>query len=165
MRIDIIRALRERYGDSFIGGLNDNTLSRTWAPDLIMPAEYTERKRYLKLVHSCDICIGSMGLFESIGGKTGEYVAAAKAIVNERLHYSVTGDFAEGVHYLSFETVEECLDAVQKLVEDPQLRFAMKKANAEYYRNYLRPDMIVKNTLELVDKMIAQAQEKEIAEI
>lgn len=156
MRIDIIRALRERYGESFVGGLNNTALSRAWAPDLIMPAEYTERKRYLNLVHSCDICIGSMGLFESIGGKTGEYVAAAKAIVNERLHYDVTGDFREGTHYLSFETVEECLAAVQKLVEDPQRRLAMKQANAEYYRNYLRPDMLVKNTLEQVDRVIAQ---------
>ena len=154
MRIDIIRALRERYGDSFIGGLNDNALSRSWAPDLIMPAEYTERKRYLNLVHSCDICIGSMGLFESIGGKTGEYVAAAKAIVNERLHYTPTGDFAEGVHYLSFETVEECLNAVQKLVEDADLRLKMKQANAGYYRNYLRPDVLVRNTLELVDRAV-----------
>lgn len=161
MRIDIIRALRERYGDSFIGGLNDNALSRSWAPDLIMPAEYTERKRYLNLVHSCDICIGSMGLFESIGGKTGEYVAAAKAIVNERLHYTATGDFSEGVHYLSFETVEECLTAVQKLVDDSSLRIAMKRANAEYYRNFLRPDMLVKNTLELVDRAVEAEQKKD----
>ena len=161
MRINIIRALRERYGDSFIGGLNDNALSRAWAPDLIMPAEYTERKRYLKLVHSCDICIGSMGLFESIGGKTGEYVAAAKAIVNERLHFTVTGDFAEGVNYLSFETVEECLAAVQRLVEDPQLRFAMKQANAAYYELYLRPDVLVRNTLELVDRKIAEKENLE----
>ena len=163
MRIDIIRALRERYGDSFIGGLNDNALSRSWAPDLIMPAEYTERKRYLKLVHSCDICIGSMGLFGSIGGKTGEYVAAAKAIVNERLCYSVPGNFTEGVHYLSFETVDQCLEAVQKLVEDPKLRLSMKQANAEYYRGYLRPDMLVKNTLELVDALIDGEPKKEFA--
>jgi len=162
MRIDIIRALRERYGDTFIGGLNDSPLSRDWAPDLIMPTEFTERKRYLKLVHSCDICIGSMGLIESIGGKTGEYVAAAKAIVNERLHYTVTGDFAEGKHYLSFETVEQCLDAVQRLVENPELRFAMKQANAAYYRNFLRPDVLVKNTLDLVDSKIAQAENLEI---
>lgn len=162
MRIDIIRALRQRYGDAFIGGLNDSALSREWAPDLIMPAEYTERKRYLKLVHSCDICIGSMGLFESIGGKTGEYVAAAKAIVNERLHYTVTGDFAEGKHYLSFETVDECLNAVQRLVEDPQLRYAMKKANAAYYQQYLRPDVLVKNTLAVVDSKMEQEKMLEI---
>ena len=163
--LDFSLAKAKEYGDAFIGGLNDSALSRAWAPDLIMPAEYTERKRYLKLVHSCDICIGSMGLFESIGGKTGEYVAAAKAIVNERLHYTVTGNFTEGVHYLSFETVEQCLDAVQRLVEDSELRFAMKQANAVYYRNYLRPDMLVKNTLELIDSRIAEEQKKEFAEI
>lgn len=156
MRIRIIRVLREKYGDSFVGGLNDNELSRAWAPDLIMPAEYTERKKYLKLLHSCDICIGSMGLFESIGWKTGEYVAAAKAIVNERFHYTVTGDFAEGKHYLPFETAEECIDAVQQLVEDPEKLYAMKQANAAYYQAYLRPEMVVKNSLELVDRALGE---------
>lgn len=156
MRINIIRTLRQRYPDTFIGGLNDCALSRSWAPDLIMPQKFTERRRYLELMHSCDICIGSMGLFESIGGKTGEYVAAAKAIVNERLHFTVTGDFQEGKHYLSFETVEQCLDAVGRLVEDPQLRLEMMHANAEYYQKYLRPDVLVKNTLELIDRKLDQ---------
>ena len=32
----------------------------------------------------------------------------------------------------------------------------MKKANAAYYQQYLRPDMLVKNTLKTVD----QAMEK-----
>ena len=92
-------------------------------------------------------------------------MAAAKAIVNERLHYSVTGDFTEGVHYLSFETVEECLAAVQKLVEDPHLRLSMKQANARYYSQYLRPDMLVKNTLELVDKKTEEERKKEFEKI
>lgn len=152
MRIEIIRSLREKYGEHFIGGLNDCELSRKWAPDLIMPAKYTERKRYLKLLHSCDICIGSMGLFESVGWKTGEYVAAAKAIVNERLHYTAPGSFAEGKNYLAFDTAEECLTAVQRLTEDPQMRYEMQCANAEYYQNYLRPDILVKNSMELVSK-------------
>ena len=164
-RIAIIRALAEGYGPRFVGGLKDSPLSREYAPELIVSNRLTDRKQYLRILHDSDICIASTGLHESIGWKTGEYVAAAKAIVNERLHYSVTGNFAEGVHYLSFETVEECLNAVQKLVEDPQLRFAMKEANAEYYRNYLRPDMIVRNSLELVDEIIAEEQKKEIAEI
>ena len=141
MRIEIIRALRKQYGDRFIGGLNDNALSRAWAPDLIMPAQYTERRKYLKLLHSSDICIGSMGLFESIGWKTGEYVAAAKAIVNEKMHFTVTGDFEEGKNYLSFQTAQECLDAVRSLMEDPQRLYEMKLANERYYREYLRPDM------------------------
>ena len=158
MRIGIIRALREQYGDAFVGGLNDNALSRAWAPDLIMPSEYTERRKYLKLVHSCDICIGSMGLFESIGGKTAEYVAAAKAIVNERLRYTVPGDFREGKNYLAFDTVEQCIAAVQRLVEDPRLRHEMQCANAEYYQEHLRPDKLVKYSLELVDSKLMEKE-------
>lgn len=161
MRIEIIRSLRQTYGDAFVGGLNNNALSRAWAPDLIMPSKYTERRKYLKLLHSSDICIGSMGLFESIGWKTGEYVAAAKAIVNEEMHFSVTGDFAEGKNYLAFRTAEECLSAVQSLVEDPQRLYAMQQANEAYYQKYLRPDVLVKNTLDLVDSKIAQIKNLE----
>lgn len=152
MRIEIIRSLRKTYGDNFVGGLNDNALSRAWAPDLIMPAKYTERRKYLKLLHESDICIGSMGLFESIGWKTGEYVAAAKAIVNENMHFTVTGDFAEGKNYLAFATAEECLAAVQMLVENPEQLYAMKKANEAYYQAYLRPDALIQRSLEVVDR-------------
>lgn len=153
-RIQIIRTLRREYGDSFTGGINDTPLSRKMAPDLIVSRELTERRRYLQTVHSSDICIGSMGLFGSIGGKTGEYVAAAKAIVHEEMCYSVTGDFQEGVNYLSFRTPQECVEAVAKLVDNPERLQAMKRANAAYYRQYLRPDMLVRNTLEVVDRAL-----------
>lgn len=160
MRIEIIRKLKQRYGDAFVGGLNDNALSRVWAPELIVPAKYTERKRYLKLLHESDICIGSMGLFESIGWKTAEYVAAAKGIVNEHLHYSVPGDFAEGKNYLAFETAQQCLDAVAQLVENPEQLYAMKQANADYYRNYMKPEVLVGNSLQQVDRILAENSEK-----
>ncbi len=110
----------------------------------------------MALLHQCDICIGTMGLHESIGWKTGEYVAAAKAIVNERFHYQVTGDFAEGVNYLPFETAQECIAAVQQLVEDPRKLYEMKRANEAYYRRWLKPEVLVKNTLDLVAKSAEQ---------
>ncbi len=160
-RMEIIRTLRSRYGGAFIGGLNNCALSRRLAPELIVPAKYTERKKYLKLLHSSDICIGSMGLHESIGWKTGEYVAAAKAIVNEAFHYSVPGNFAEGKNYLSFSSAPECIDAVQHLAESPEALFAMKQANAEYYRNYLKPEVLVKNTLAIADQALSQAREEQ----
>lgn len=152
-RIHIIRTMKARYGDAFLGGLNDLPISRQLAPELIMPAKYTERRRYVKLLHSCDICIGTMGLHESIGWKTAEYVAAAKAIVNETFHYEVTGDFSEGKNYLAFETAQECIDAVQRLVDDPEKLQRMKQENEAYYREYLRPDVLVKNTLEMAGKI------------
>lgn len=162
MRIEIIRTLRGRYGDAFVGGLNDTKLSRELAPDLIVPAAYTERRKYIKLVHSCDICIGSMGLYESIGGKTGEYVAAAKAIVNERLHYTPTGDFAKGKNYLAFTTAAECVDAVRYLLDSPEALYAMKCANEAYYRSYLKPEVLVKNTLDVAARETVAALENNL---
>lgn len=157
-RIEIIRALKQQYGAMFIGGLNDTPLSQAMAPDLIMPNTYTNRNKYIALLHSCDICIGSMGLHESIGWKTGEYVAAAKAIVHDPFRYSVPGDFLPGKNYLEYRTAEECITAVQKLVEDPQLLLSMKTANQEYYRNYLKPDVLIANTLKIVGKSCDKAE-------
>ncbi len=152
MRILTIRLLKERYGDYFVGGLTDCELGRKLAPDLILDDHVTRRKNYLKLMHESDICIGSMGLHESIGWKTGEYVAAGKAIVNEQLHYDVPGKFEEGKHYLSFSTADECLAAVERLTESPESVQKMKIANMEYYANYLRPDAMIENTLKIVQK-------------
>ena len=121
---------------------------------IVSPA-LTERKRYLRTLHAHDICIASTGLHESIGWKTGEYVAAAKAIVSEPLCYQVPGEFREGIHYLPFTTTEECLAAVQTLLAEPYKLFAMKKANEIYYSRYLRPDVLVKNTLEIVARSCA----------
>jgi len=149
-RIQIIRALRQRFGENFVGGLNDTNshLSQVLAPDLIVDRRLTERRRYLQTVHSCDICIGTMGLYESIGWKTGEYVAAGKAIVNERFHFDPGGGFREGTNYLSFDTPEQCIQAVEALATDPEKRFSMQLANSRYYGRYLRPDQLVLRTLE-----------------
>lgn len=150
MRVNIVRALKCRYGDNFYGGLYDNAVAREIAPDLIIPSKLTTKNVYLETLHKCDICIGTMGLHESIGGKTGEYVAAAKGIVLERLHYDVTGDFIESKNYYSFETMEECLDAVESLYLNPDLLYRMKVENAIYYQKYLRPDRLVEQTLKVV---------------
>lgn len=154
MRLSILRTLKEVYADAFCGGLRDEALSRDRAPELIVPPEATERRRYLQTVHSCAICIGTMGLHESIGWKTGEYVAAARAIVNETFHYQVTGDFAQGRNYLPFTDARSCVAAVQRLVEDGEARRRMMQANQMYYRQYLEPGALVKNTLAQVDQAL-----------
>lgn len=152
MRLEILTALRRRFGEDFIGGLVDTPFARERAPELVLPRKDTERRAYLRRMHSADICIGTMGLHESIGWKTAEYVAAAKAIVNEKLRYEVPGGFAEGKNYLEFTTAEACVAAVERLAGDAEALFAMKQANADYYQNYLRPDVLVKNTLDQVPR-------------
>ena len=152
-RIQIIRALREKYGSLAVTGLSDTPLSRKLAPELIMNGSYTKRANYLKLLHSSDICIASTGLHGSIGWKTGEYVAAAKAIVTEPFVYSVTGDFENGKNCLTYGSPEECLEAVERLISDPDALYRMKAENESYYKEFLSPDALVRNTIVIADKL------------
>lgn len=153
MRIDIIRRLKTQYGIQFIGGLQDTSYAREIAPDLIMPSKYTEKDKYLSLLKSADICIGSMGLHESIGWKTAEYVAAAKAIINEKLHYSVPGDFENEKNYLEFKSSNDCIELISGLINNPIRIYEMKLNNMHYYYKYMRPDVMLKRTLDIVDKL------------
>jgi hypothetical protein len=89
-------------------------------------------------MHGSDICIGSMGLHKSIGWKTGEYVAASKAIINEKLKYEMPGDFKDGINYISYNTVNECFNAVDYLISNPDIVYKMKCANHRYYKKYLK---------------------------
>lgn len=146
MRIAIIRELKKEYQDNFIGGVKRDHFSQKVCPDLIMNNKYTNRKQYLEIMKCSYICIGSMGLHESIGWKTGEYVAAGRAIVNEEFRYQ-SPDFIEGVNYLSYNSLEECLGKVKELYQNPDMVLNMQKANQSYYDNYLRPDKQIENAL------------------
>lgn len=147
MRMDIIRKLRKLYSDRFIGGVQISPYAIKQCRELVIGPGMSNRKKYLQAMKQADVCIGSMGLYESIGWKTGEYIAASRAIVNEKLHYEVTGDFTIGKNYLPFETVEECVEQTVFLMEHPDLVYEMKKENEAYYHDYLRPDKQVSNAL------------------
>lgn len=149
MRIEILRELKKFEQIDFVGGLSDTALARKIAPDVIIAPEFTNRKNYLNLMKSSDICIGSMGLYESIGWKTGEYIAASKAIINEKMHYEVPGDFWEGENYIEFSSAQECIEAIKKLIDSPNKVYDMKKKNQEYYHKFLRPDKLVENSLQV----------------
>ncbi len=153
MRMAIVSALKERYPRNFIGGVTDTPLSRALCPELIVAEKYTDRFKYLRLMQRCDICLGSTGLWDSIGWKTGEYVAAARAVVNERFAYEVPGDFREGVNYLSYTTAEECVAQVDFLMRHPDVVQRMKEANAAYYRDWLRPDALVRRALKQLETL------------
>lgn len=146
-RIRIVKELCRIYGKNFTGGIQESPFAVRECPDLIIPKQLTIRKTYLLKMQNSDICIGSMGLHKSTGWKTGEYVAASRAIVAERFAYSVPGNFAEGINYIPFDSADECLTAVEKLYHSPEKVYAMKKANEQYYRDYLRPEKQILNAL------------------
>jgi hypothetical protein len=148
MRVGLIRELKGRYGNSFIGGVSRTSFSEKICPDLIVDDRLYRRDNYIRsLKKNYDICIGSAGLHQSIGGKIGEYVAASKCIVSENFTYLATPEFVEGKNYFSYNTVKQCLEKIEMLVASPNLILEIQKNNYIYYNQYLRPDMLILNTI------------------
>jgi hypothetical protein len=148
MRIECVRALRKRFGDQFIGGLERERFAMEQAPDCALPAAKSHYKGdYLRLLASADIGIQTTGLEGSIGWKLAEYVAGSKAIVSEKIRHVLPGHFEPGKNYLEFETPEGCVAQVEALLCRPSERYAMMLENQRYYHAFVRPDILVWNSL------------------
>lgn len=148
-RIATARALRQAFGTRFVGGIEKSPYALQRCPDLVQPGVQTRRNHYLRAVRQAGICITSTGLHRSTGARFAEFIAASKPIVSEPLCYEVPGEYREGVHYRSFTTPDECVQAVAELLADPAAIEEMQQRNWEYYRNYLRPDEFIARTLRI----------------
>ena len=115
--------------------------------DLVVPPGSTSQVNYLNTLKAFPICVATTGLHGSTGWKLAEYVAFAKAIVSERLVYEVPGPLPrQELHRVHF--AGGCLNGVVRLIEDGALRQQLMQSNAAYYRDYLRPDALVRNALQ-----------------
>lgn len=132
-------------------GIESNPVALEKYPHLIIPSEQTVRGNYIHAMKQADICIATTGLHKSIGWKMGEYVAASKAIISEPLYYEVPGDFVTGKNYLEFSSVEECLEQVKLLINEPKRIYEMQKENEMYYKKYGNPLKMIENTLNIAE--------------
>jgi hypothetical protein len=148
MRAACIRKLRAEFGASFFGGFVPSRYARKHFPNELVPDPSLAAKRnYMKLLQAHPICVATTGLHGSIGGKFAEYVCLSKAILSETLNYRVPGDLREGTHYLEFATADECVEQAHRLVSDRELRGQLMSNNTRYYNAWLRPDMLILNSL------------------
>jgi hypothetical protein len=146
-RARCIRLLKDALGPRFTGGFGYSRFAAEQYPDLVVPSTTTSQVQYLRTLSSFPICVATTGLHGSTGWKLAEYVAFSKAILSERLVYDVPGTFAPGRNYIEFASPEECLNGAVRLIEDVALRHELMHSNAAYYRDYLRPDALVRNAL------------------
>lgn len=150
-RAATIRVLRETFGDKFFGGISRDEFSEKHFKDVLLPDNSLSNKRnYLAMLKNFPICVATTGLNDSIGWKFAEYVTFSKAIISEPLKYEVTGDFRKGKNYLEFENDAELVNSIERLMTDDELRNSMMQRNFEYYQNYLKPDKLILNTLQIV---------------
>jgi hypothetical protein len=155
-RARCLRLLKDALGPRFTGGFSHSRFTAGQYPDLVAPAGSTSQPKYLRTLQSFPICVASTGLHGSTGWKLAEYVAFSKAILSERLVYETPGTFAPGRNYIEFTSPEECLNGAVRLIEDVGLRQQLMHSNAAYYRDYLRPDALVRNALTAALKKVDQ---------
>src|SRR5450755_178972 len=146
-RIDCIRLCKKEFKNHFTGGLQQDRFSLSVFKDLLVPYSLTKREAYLHTVKESNICISTTGLHNSIGFKLGEYVAASRAIVSEPLYYELPGDFEMEKNYYCFRNADELIAGISRLMNHTNQLQEMMHNNHQYYNNYLRPDMLVLNSL------------------
>jgi len=148
LRAECIRKLKTTFSGQFVGGFTHTDYGAEHYPELILrDKSISKRRNYLRILRSCPICISTEGLHGCNPWKIGEYISLSKAIVAEPLNHQVPGNFEKGTHFLEFQTADECVSAVRRLVQDPSLRHQMMAANYRYYQAYLRPDSLVMNSI------------------
>lgn len=148
MRRSLVRALRDELKDQFIGGIYRTEFSAAFAPEeTVADNKALHKAAYLKALRASDIGIADYGLEMSVGFKMAEYVAMSRAIVSTPVNTLLPGFFESGKNYLSYTTVDECLNHCIGLIRRPELILEMQRHNADYYQRYLKPDQLVWNCL------------------
>ncbi|MDR2752991.1 MAG: glycosyltransferase [Oscillospiraceae bacterium] len=147
LRTGCIRACREAFGPRFLGGLEDSFYTRGTAPDLIGLPTHTRKDAFLRLLQKNYVCLANDGLHRSTGWKMAEYTAAGRAVLTQPLAFGLPGGFRRGQNYATYKTPEECVRALESLLENPARVHRMEAANFAYYCNYVRPDAMVLRTL------------------
>jgi hypothetical protein len=145
-RADIVRALRKEFPKQFIGGVKDNATARKFSPDCILKdPDFFKKENYIQNLQQAAIGISSQGLFNSIGGKFGEYIALGKAIVTTPLDYFQGEGLIEGENFLAGNTVDKMVEHCTTLMSDTEFISQMSEKNQLYYQEFLKPDKKINN--------------------
>jgi hypothetical protein len=148
LRIGCIRALRRELGASFLGGVAASDYARAVCPDLIVGDDVVARHNFAKLLHEYPIAVTTAGPRRSHGFKIAEYLAAARAIVAERITVQLPGPFAEKTNYLGFATPDECVAQVLALRANPAAASRQSRANWTYFHEWVEPGAHARRILE-----------------
>ena len=147
VRAQSIIECKKLFGKQFTGGLFCDSYSVEKFPELVVSGQVSSKESYLKTVKQSDICIATTGLHKSTGWKMGEYVAAARGIITEKINFDLPGNFSSPANYLEFNNVQQLLDNVSLLLDNRDMLREMMLNNYKYYNLYVRPDNLVLNTL------------------
>ena len=153
-RINACRVLKKEFKNASVGLYSDK-LSNIMAPDLVLPNNKSNKKKYLKELSVYNIGIADDGLKNSPGWKIGEYLLYGKAVVSTPLNISIEG-FREHKNYeklSSRSSFDELPEKVSFLLKDKKY-LEMGENNFEWSSKYLHPKNYMNRILKIVNENI-----------
>ena len=137
-RLALVRALRAAFGTpDHIGLIHGDFAAQTAPHDLL--SRKVSRAEYAHQLRTSLIAVNSHGLDGSGGFKIGESLAAGCALVSQPFRFEFSEPLLPGVHYLPFETPEECVAQCRRLLHDRSLANRIRKDNRDYYFRNIEP--------------------------
>jgi hypothetical protein len=149
LRVDVIRRLRAELGDQFVGGLVPTEYARAHYPDVLASAP-ARRRVFIRWSKRNLVGVYVRGLNYSYGFRFAEHLAASQCVVAHPDGFRNLAPVQpqEGVHYLPFNTPEECAKQCKRLLDDAKLAQTIRQANYQYYRQHVAPAAHLWNCLE-----------------
>ncbi len=149
-RIESVKSLRNALGDKFVGGLSDDEISRSMAPELIVTDPVIASKNgYINMLKQNYINVLSMGLHGCIGARYGESIAAGRAVLTDPLMYTPPGNFEKDKNYVEYTDAQSLVSKAEYMLENVGFVHEIEDANHEYYNEYVRPDSRILKTLQI----------------
>lgn len=139
LRAGLVHALKKEFGDRFIGGIAPESYATKMHPELL-GEDISRRDRYTKALKSAPICVNTRGTHFCWNYSFGEGLAASRAIVTEEPFYDIPPHLTEGVNFLTYSSIDDCVGKVVELAESSDKVLRMMRSNRQYYLDYLRPD-------------------------
>lgn len=153
-RANLIRLLRNNFGEYFNGGFIPDDISCKYFPDCVSSLP-SDPKSYLKLVQQSSICIYTRGLANSPAWKLAEYLSQGKCIVAERLTTELPTPLIHGKEIFFFKDESECIKICRSLLEDSNKCVSVSQNARRYYEKNVDPAV---NALRIIRLMIAKHQ-------
>ena len=151
-RIAAIRILKKNFPTHFTGGLFIDAFSQKTASDILLSSnQLASKKQYLQQLSECSIGVTINGRF-SAGWTFGENIAFSNALVADGVSVQVPGNFQDTKNFMDIENADGCLKACERLFTDHNLREEMHLNNFNYYNQFLKPAMLIRNAIDTAIK-------------
>lgn len=146
-RSTLIKVLKKRLGDKFLGGLVPSEVSKNYYPECLTNLP-TDPVSYLNLIKSSAICIYTKGLQNSPARKLSEYLSQGKCIVAEPFSTELNVPLEHGKHLMFYNSPEECAEICEELLNNPKKVKELSDNARQYYEDFVDPEINVKRMIE-----------------